>query len=73
VFVSTSQQDFLYRANLNFVRQLRSVGVRVDSLIYSSKARNTRHTWQQDSHLPESQEVYRRLQAFVRRVAGVAT
>lgn len=69
VFVSTSQQDFLYGANLNFMRRLRAVGVRVDSLVYSSKAKNTRHTWQQDSHLPESQEVYRRLQTFVRRVA----
>jgi acetyl esterase/lipase len=69
VFVTTSEQDFFYRANLNFITRLRAREVPVDVLIYGSASRNTRHTWQQDYRYPESQEVYRRLHAFVRRVA----
>ncbi|TFC39903.1 alpha/beta hydrolase fold domain-containing protein [Cryobacterium sp. TMT2-42-4] len=45
--------------------------IAVDTLIYDRKQTNTRHTWQQDAAHPESQEVYRRLGAVVRRVAGV--
>ncbi|WP_235563896.1 alpha/beta hydrolase [Arthrobacter sp. Soil763] len=70
VFVSTSERDFFYTANLNFIERLRRHRVHVDTLIYGWDAPNTEHTWQQDSRHPESQEVYRRLQAFVRRVAG---
>ncbi|TFC55213.1 alpha/beta hydrolase [Cryobacterium sp. TMT2-15-1] len=44
--------------------------IAVDTLIYDRKQTNTRHTWQQDGAHPESQEVYRRLGAFVRRVSG---
>lgn len=72
VFLTTSEQDPFYRANLNFIDRLRSRSVPVDALIYDRTARNTRHTWQQDYRYPESQEVYRRLQAFVRRVAAPA-
>jgi acetyl esterase len=68
VFVTTSEQDPFYRANLNFIARLRSRGVPVDALVYDRSARNTRHTWQQNYRYPESQEVYRRLQAFVSRV-----
>ena len=70
VFVSTSARDFLYRANLNYVERLRSHGVHVDTIIYDHTSRNTEHTWQQNARLPESQEVYARLQEFVARVAG---
>lgn len=69
--VTTSERDFFYRANLNFLRELRRQTVSVDTLIYGRAARNTRHTWQQDSRHPESQEVYRRLAAFVHRVTAV--
>lgn len=70
VFVTTSERDFLYRANMNFLARLLSVGVKVDSLVYGAHSTKTRHTWQQDSSLPESQHVYRRLQEFVRKVAS---
>ena len=70
VFVSTSERDYFYRANLNFIAALRRKSIRVDTVIYARNRVNTRHTWQQDSKHPESQEVYRRLGAFVRRVAG---
>jgi acetyl esterase len=70
VFVTTSQQDPFYRANLNFIDSLKSRGVPVDTLVYDGSSQNTRHTWQQDYRYPESQEVYRRLQEFVYRVAG---
>jgi len=70
VFVSTSERDYFYRANLNFIAALRRKRIRVDTVIYARNRVNTRHTWQQDSTHPESQEVYRRLGAFVRRVAG---
>jgi acetyl esterase/lipase len=69
VFVTTSERDLFYRANLNFLARLRATGVRVDTLIYGIGASSARHTWQQDSRLAESQEVYRRLQQFVRSVA----
>jgi acetyl esterase len=69
VFVTTSERDFFYRANLNFIARLREHGVHVDTLIYAWDSANTEHTWQQDFRYPESQEVYRRLQAFVRKVA----
>jgi acetyl esterase/lipase len=70
VFVTTSERDFFYAANLNFIERLRGHEVHVDTLIYGWDAPNTEHTWQQDFRHPESQEVYRRLHAFVRRVAG---
>jgi acetyl esterase/lipase len=70
VFVTTSERDFFYAANLNFIERLREHEVQVDTLIYGWDSPNTEHTWQQDFRYPESQEVYRRLHAFVRRVAG---
>lgn len=69
VFVTTSERDFFYAANLNFIARLRAYSVPVDSLIYDWDNSNTEHTWQQDFRYPESQEVYRRLHAFVRKVA----
>jgi len=69
VFLTTSERDYFYRANLNFIAALRRKSIRVDTLIYARNRVNTRHTWQQDSKHPESQEVYRGLGAFVRRVA----
>lgn len=69
VFVSTSERDFFYQANLNFIERLRQHGVPVDSVLYGWSSANTEHTWQQDYRYPESQEVYRRLHAFVRKVA----
>jgi acetyl esterase/lipase len=71
VFITTSEQDPFYRANLNFISRLRARSVPVDVLIYDRASRNTRHTWQQDYRYPESQEVYRRLQKFVSRVASL--
>lgn len=72
VFVTTSERDYFYRANLNYVARLRKHGVPVDTVIYERSSRNTEHTWQQDPRFPESQEVYRRLQEFVVRVTGTA-
>ncbi|MGA1836783.1 alpha/beta hydrolase [Herbiconiux sp. 11R-BC] len=72
VFVSTSERDYFYGANLNFIARLREHGVRVDALIYDHANTNTLHTWQQDSRYPESQEVYQRLQGFVREVTAQA-
>jgi acetyl esterase len=69
VFVTTSERDYFYGANLNFVDRLREHGVPVETLIYDRAQANTEHTWQQNYRYPESQEVYRRLQDFVRRVA----
>ena len=69
VFVTTSERDFFYAANLNFMSRLREHSVPVDSLIYGWDSPNTEHTWQQDFRYPESQEVYRRLHAFIRKVA----
>jgi acetyl esterase len=71
VLVTTSERDYFYRANLNFIAALRRRSIHVDTLIYDRSQTNTRHTWQQDARHPESQEVYRRLGDFVRRVAGV--
>ena len=47
---------------------LQKHAVPVDTLIYLWANANTEHTWQQDYRYPESQEVYRRLHAFVRNV-----
>lgn len=69
VFVTTSERDYFYGANLNFIEALRSRSIGVDTLIYGRNRVNTRHTWQQDATHPESQEVYRRLAEFVRKVA----
>ncbi|WP_237563274.1 alpha/beta hydrolase [Arthrobacter sp. H-02-3] len=69
VFVTTSERDFFYAANVNFIARLREHSVPVDSLIYGWDNSNTEHTWQQNFRYPESQEVYRRLHAFVRKVA----
>ncbi|HJV99667.1 MAG TPA: alpha/beta hydrolase [Arthrobacter sp.] len=74
VFVTTSERDFFYQANMNFINRLQRHAVPVDSLIYRWANTNTEHTWQQDYRYPESQEVYRRLHDFVRRVSqGPAT
>lgn len=69
VLVTTSERDYLYRANLNFVERLRAHDVDVELLVFDRSRRNTEHTWQQNARLPESQEVYARLQGFVARVA----
>lgn len=69
VFVTTSERDFFYKANVNFIARLRKHAVPVDTLIYRWASANTEHTWQQDYRYPESQEVYRRLHAFVRNVS----
>ncbi|MEO7091428.1 MAG: alpha/beta hydrolase [Cryobacterium sp.] len=71
VFVTTSERDYFYRANLNFIAALRRRSITVDTLIYDRKRANTHHTWQQDARHPESQEVYRQLGAFVRKVASM--
>lgn len=68
VFVTTSENDFFYRANLNFIARLAHYAIRVETLIYDKSSRNTRHTWQQNASYPESQAVYSRLQEFVKRV-----
>jgi len=70
VLVTTSERDYFYRANLNFVAALRRRGIPVETLIYDRARANAMHTWQQNYRYPESQEVYRRLQGFVRSVAG---
>jgi acetyl esterase len=68
VLVTTSEQDYFYRANLGFVRELQRHGVRVETLIFNRSVNNARHTWQQNPSFPESQTVYRQLQHFVHRV-----
>ncbi|MCS5717370.1 alpha/beta hydrolase [Herbiconiux sp. CPCC 205763] len=73
VFVTTSERDYFYTANLNFIARLREHQVRVDALIYDRDNANTLHTWQQNYRYPESQEVYQRLQHFVREVTGTTT
>lgn len=70
VLVTTSERDFFYRANLNYVAELRAHGVHVETVIFDGARRNTEHTWQQNYRYPESQEVYRRLQDFVHRVSA---
>jgi acetyl esterase/lipase len=72
VFVTTSERDYFYTANLNFIARLREHGVHVDALIYDHANANTLHTWQQNYRYPESQEVYQRLRRFVHEVAGSA-
>ncbi|MEO7123767.1 MAG: alpha/beta hydrolase [Lacisediminihabitans sp.] len=72
VFVTTSERDYFYRANLNFVATLRRNSIPVETLIYDRTRVNTQHTWQQNYRYPESQEVYRRLQSFVKRVAALS-
>lgn len=69
VFLTTSERDYFYSANLNFIARLREHAVPADTLIFGWSNANTEHTWQQDFRYPESQEVYRRLHAFVHRVA----
>ncbi|MCU1444669.1 alpha/beta hydrolase [Cryobacterium sp.] len=71
VFITTSERDYFYRANLNFIEALRRRSVLVDTVIYGRHRTNTRHTWQQDARHPESQEVYQRLGSFVRSVAAL--
>jgi acetyl esterase len=68
VFISTSERDYFFRANLNFMAGLRRNGVAVDALVYDRKSRNAVHTWQQNFRHEESQAVYRRLQCFVSAV-----
>lgn len=70
VFISTSERDYFYRANLNFIRALRRKSIPVDTVIFHRRDSNATHTWQQDARHPESQEVYRGLQAFVHRVTA---
>ncbi|GAB3618070.1 hypothetical protein GCM10027416_26270 [Okibacterium endophyticum] len=70
VFVSTSERDFFYRANLNFIERLRAHAIPTDTLIYNRRTPNVRHTWQQNPALPQSREVYARLQQFVQSVAA---
>jgi acetyl esterase/lipase len=69
-FISSSERDFLYRANRNLAARLREHGVEVDALFLGREARAARHTWQQDAAHQHSPVVYERLQAFVRRVCG---
>jgi acetyl esterase len=70
VFVTTSDRDYFYRANLNFIARLREHGIRVRELIYDRSTPNTAHTWQQFGGYPQSQEVYRRLREFVGEVTA---
>lgn len=72
VFVSTSERDFFYHSNMNFIRLLGEHGVTVDALIFGWDSANTEHTWQQNFRYPESQEVYRRLESFISRVTVAA-
>lgn len=68
VFITTSERDFFYASNMNFIKRLTEHGVRVDSLVYGWESVNTEHTWQQNFRYPESQEVYRRLHSFITTV-----
>ena len=70
VFVTTSERDFFYGANLNFMTALKRRRIDVEALVYGRKNPNAKHTWQQDAKHPESREVYRRLSSFVKKVAG---
>lgn len=69
-FVSSSARDFLRRASTALVERLRRLEVPVEAMILGRHHTRARHTWQQDASLPESQLVYRRLQAFVHRVTA---
>ena len=73
VFISTSERDYFFRANLNFMAGLRRNGVAVDALVYDRKSRNAVHTWQQNYRHEESQAVYLRLQDFVSTVTRRTT
>jgi acetyl esterase/lipase len=64
VLVTTSERDFFYRANLNFIATLRANGVSVSALV----SQEAQHTWQQDTRHPGSREVYDRVAAFVDQV-----
>ena len=68
VFITTSERDFFYHSNMNFIRLLVQHGVSVDSMVYGWGSSSTEHTWQQNFRYPESQEVYRRLQSFITKV-----
>ncbi|MCU1476281.1 MAG: alpha/beta hydrolase [Subtercola sp.] len=70
VFVSTSERDYFYDSNLQFINRLRAALVPVETLIYGHENRNTRHTWQQNYRFAESQTVYERLTAFIQRVTA---
>lgn len=70
VLVTTSEQDYFYRANVNFIARLRSHRVEVDTVILGHRDRNARHTWQQNAKFAESQLVYEHLHRFVRRVTA---
>lgn len=73
VFISTSERDYFFRANLNFMARLRRNGVSVDALVYDRDSRNAVHTWQQNYRHEESQAVYQRLQDFVSAVTRSTT
>ena len=70
VFITTSERDFFYSSNMNFIHKLDEHGVPVDSLIYGWESTNTQHAWQQNFRYPESQEVYGRLQSFIKKVTA---
>ena len=70
VLVTTSEQDYFYRANVNFIARLRLHRVEVDTVILGHRDRNAHHTWQQNAKFPESQLVYEHLHRFVRRVTA---
>ncbi|NVM94154.1 alpha/beta hydrolase [Arthrobacter wenxiniae] len=70
VFITTSERDFFYSSNINFIHRLDQHGVPVDSMVYGWKNTNTEHTWQQNFRYPESQEVYGRLQSFISKVTA---
>jgi acetyl esterase len=73
VFVTTSERDFFYQANLNYVARLRAAGIDVEAMIFERSRRNTEHTWQQNARFPESQEVYAHLHRFVAEVCATET
>jgi acetyl esterase/lipase len=70
VLVTTSEQDYFYRANLNFIARLKSHRVQVETVILGRRDRNAHHTWQQDASFAESQLVYQHLHRFVERVTA---
>ncbi|MFQ4148779.1 alpha/beta hydrolase [Arthrobacter sp. LAPM80] len=72
VFITTSERDFFYASNMKLIRQLYQHGVPVESLVYGWRSVNTQHTWQQNYRYPESQEVYGRLQSFIKKVTALA-
>ncbi|WP_111720837.1 alpha/beta hydrolase [Homoserinimonas sp. OAct 916] len=72
-FVTTSERDFFYGANLNFLQRLRAASIPVETLVYDRSHKRAGHTWQQNFRHPESQEVYRRVRGFVGRVTQLPT